>query len=106
MKKYYVNQLPVETLLITVVDERGFARDLSIYDSAQLLIGATNGFTHDDTGTATITDAANGKVSFTFTGDSRFSSAGKYRIQLKLIAGTRADYADIAEFEVLRGLED
>lgn len=106
MKKYYVGQTPVETLLIAVVDERGQARDLSIYDSAVVLFGATNGFVHDDAGTATITDAPNGKISFVFTGQSVFTGEGKYRVQVKLIDGARADYADIAELEVLKGLDD
>ncbi|WP_157107670.1 hypothetical protein [Nocardia amikacinitolerans] len=105
-KRYYVEQKPVEPLVLTVRDERGVPRNLSAYDSAQVFISGTNGFGFDDAGTASITDAANGRITFTFTGNSVFGTVGRYRIQVKLIDGDRWDWSDIGEIEVLRGLDE
>ncbi|MET7769903.1 hypothetical protein [Nocardia sp. NPDC005366] len=107
MKTYYMNQKPVEPLVFVVRDERGKARDLSLYDSAQVYITGTNNFDFDEIGgTAVITDADNGKVTFTFMGETVFVNQGKYRFQVKLIAGDRWDWTDIGEIEVRKGLDE
>lgn len=103
-KTYYVNQVPVEAIVFTVVDESRNARSLSAYSGAAVHFTNPTG-TVKTGGTATITDSANGKVTYEFGETTIFDSTGTYRVQLKLTSGSREDYADIMSIKVIEPLE-
>lgn len=103
-KTYYVDQVPVESIVFTVVDENRAPRSLSSYTGARVFFTAPDGSSTDG-GSAVITDSAAGKVTFAFPGESLFSQRGSYRVQLRLENGTRHDYADITSIRVIDSLE-
>jgi hypothetical protein len=103
-KTYYIGQVPVETIVFTVKDERAIVRSLSAYTSATVLFQAPDGTTRTG-GTATITNSAGGQVTYTFGSTTIFDEIGDYKIQLKLINSTKADYCDIAVIKVIESLE-
>ena len=103
-KIYYVNQVPVESIVFTVVDENRQPRSLNAYTGASVHFTSPNG-TSIDGGTATITDSANGKVTYAFPETTPFTARGAYRVQVKLTNGTREDYADIMTLRVVESLE-
>jgi hypothetical protein len=103
-KTYYVNQVPVESIVFTVVDEQRNARSLAAYTSASVYFTSPDG-TIKTGGDAVITDSANGKVTYTFPEATVFDQRGAYRMQLKLINGNREDYADILSIRVIDPLE-
>ena len=103
-KTYYVNQVPVESIVFTVVDETRKARSLSAYTGASVYFTSPDG-TKKAGGEAVITDAPNGKVTYTFPEETIFDQKGAYRVQLKLENGGREDYADIMTIRVIDALE-
>lgn len=103
-KTYYKSQTPVETITFTVKDERSIVRNLTAYTGATVLIAGPDGVLRTG-GTATITNAANGVVTFTFPNTTMFDVVGDYAVQLKLTNGTKADYADITTIRVVESLE-
>lgn len=103
-KTYYVNQVPVESVVFTVLDENRNARDLSAYTSASVFFTSPDG-TSLSGGVAEITDSATGKVTYTFPSVTLFNSKGAYRVQLRLENGNRSDYADITQIKVIETLE-
>ncbi|MZE50127.1 hypothetical protein GTY86_02095 [Streptomyces sp. SID5770] len=102
--EYVAGSVPVESLAITVQDENGNARTLSAYSSASLLVSGPDGVLRVG-GTAAITDAANGLVTFTWPSTSLFDVPGDYRIALKLMSGSGADYTTPIRVVATRGLE-
>lgn len=103
-KTYYVNQVPVESIVFTVVDEMRNPRSLSAYTGASVYFTSPDG-TNRDGGAAVITDSANGKVTYTFPEATIFDQRGAYRVQLRLENGDREDYADIMTIRVIEPLE-
>lgn len=103
-KTYYVGQTPVEQIVFTVRDERRSPRSLSAYSAAEVIFRDPTGQTIEG-GSASITDAANGEVTYQFPETSLFTMAGAHSVQLKMINGDRADYADIATIKVRESLE-
>ena len=104
MKTYYVNQVPVESIAFTVVDEARKARSLTAYTSATVLFTAPDG-TSVNGGTADITNASGGKVTYTFPGQVLFTQRGDYKMQLRLENGNRRDYTDVMTVRVIESLE-
>jgi hypothetical protein len=107
-KTYYVNQVPVESIVFTVVDENRNARSLSAYTGASVFFTSPDG-TRKAGGGAVITDALKGQVTYAFPEATLFDQRGAYRVQLKLENGSREDYADITTIKVvdpLEGFED
>lgn len=104
MKTYYVEQVPVESIVFLVVDETNTARDLSSYTSASVFFTDPDGLKIAG-GEAIITDSAKGKVTYTFPSTSVFSRRGEYKVQLRLGNSNRADYTDILSIKVLESLE-
>ena len=102
--EYMTGSVPVEPLAITVQDENGNARSLSAYSGASLLVSGPDGVLRTG-GTAAIADAANGLVTFTWPTTTLFDVPGDYRLQLKLSAGSGADYTTTLPVVVKRGLE-
>jgi len=103
-KSYYIGQVPVETIVFTVKDERAIVRNLNAYTGAAVLFEAPDG-TSRTTGSAVISNSANGMVTFTFGNTSIFDQVGDYSIQLKLTNGSKADYCDPAIIRVVESLE-
>lgn len=103
-KTYYVNQVPVESIVFTVVDEQRNPRALTAYTDASVYLTSPDG-TVKAGGAADITDSANGEVTYTFPSATLFDLKGAYRLQLRLENGTRADYADILTIRVIDPLE-
>lgn len=103
-RTYYVGQVPVDPLLIRVQDENGDSRNLSGYSGASVLFSGPDGVLRTG-GTATITDAANGLVSFDWPTTTLFDVPGDYRMALKLTAGSGADFTTPIRVVVARGLE-
>jgi hypothetical protein len=103
-KTYYVDQVPAEALVFTVKDEARKPRSLAAYSGAAVFFTNPLGLTTSG-GTATITDAANGEVTFTFPATTLFPMQGQYRVQLKLLNGEREDYTDILNIRVVQALE-
>ncbi|MFD8067921.1 hypothetical protein [Streptomyces parvulus] len=103
--EYVTGSVPVEQLSITVQDENGNARNLSAYSGATLLVSGPDEIGRTG-GTAAISDAANGLVTFTWPEATLFDVPGDYRIALKLTAGSGADYTTPMRVVVVRGLED
>lgn len=102
--EYVAGSVPVEQLSITVQDENGNARSLSAYSGASLLVSGPDGVLRTG-GTAAITDAPNGIVTFTWPVTSLFDVPGDYRLALKLTAASGADYTTPIRVVVKRGLE-
>lgn len=102
-KIYYVNQVPVESVVFTVVDETRRPRNLSAYTSASVIIVSPKG-EQIAGGAASITGSAQGQVTYTFPGTSVFTMPGQYGIQLRLANGDRADYADVLQIKVIEPL--
>lgn len=103
-KTYYVNQVPVESVVFTVVDEMRNPRSLGAYTGASVYFTSPDG-TKKAGGAATITDSAGGKVTYTFPTATLFDQKGAYRVQLRLENGDREDYADIMSIRVIEPLE-
>lgn len=103
-KTYYVNQVPVESVVFSVVDENRNPRTLEAYETARVFFTSPNG-TSTDGGNAVITDPAQGVVTYTFPETTVFEQRGSYRVQLRLENGDRMDYADIATLRVINSLE-
>lgn len=107
---YYINQIPVEELLIRVVDERRQARDLRGYDSdVDVYFAGPDGIVRDAGGYGFVSMAYEGLVSYAFGSVSPFAVAGDYKIQLKLTRTSvgelvQYDMTDIATIEVKKGL--
>lgn len=72
IKKGY--QTPIT---VTIKNSDGTAKDLSGYDSAKFYMKRDDGKVKVDGATATISDAANGEVTYTFT-SSDVDTAGNY----------------------------
>lgn len=104
MKTYYVEQVPVESINFMVVDESRNARNLSSYTDASVFFTAPDG-TSIAGGEATIVDATNGKVTYTFPETTVFTQRGEYQVQLRLGNSNRADYTDIMSIRVVESLE-
>ena len=107
---YYINQIPVEELLIKVVDERRQPRNLRGYDSeVAVYFAGPDGIVRDAGGSGYVAMAHLGHVSYEFGSVSPFAVAGDYKIQLKLSRTevgnvVQYDVTDIATIEVKKGL--
>ena len=102
--EFVAGSVPVEPLAITVQDENGKARNLSSYTGAALLFSGPDGVLRTG-GTAAITNAASGVVTFTWPETTLFDVPGDYRMALKLTASSGADYTTAVRVVVTRGLE-
>jgi hypothetical protein len=101
--EFVVNSVPVEPLEFVVYDETGFSkRSLGAYTGAQVVITGPDGLQRVG-GTASITDAAGGKVTFSWPETSLFEVPGDYHVQLKLMNGSAADYTTTKRI-VVKGL--
>lgn len=103
-RTYFVGQVPVDALAITVQDENEEARDLSGYEGASALFIGPDDVTRTG-GTAAITDAVNGLVTFDWPSTTLFDVPGDYSLRLKLTAGSGTDYTTPIRVVVKRGLE-
>lgn len=99
-KTYYVNQVPVESIVFTVVDENRAPRSLSSYSGARVFFTRPDGSSTDG-GNAVITRSASGEVTYTFPETTVFTQRGSYRVQLRLENGARRDYTDITTIRVV-----
>ncbi|MDJ0395908.1 hypothetical protein QMK17_21550 [Rhodococcus sp. G-MC3] len=110
MTTYYINQIPVEELLIKIVDERRQPRDLRAYDSdVAVFFAGPDGIVRAGGGYGYISMSYKGYVSYEFGNISPFTVAGDYKIQLKLSRVevgelVHYDLTDIATLEVRKGL--
>lgn len=105
-KTYYVGQVPAESIVFTVRDERSIVRNLSGYNGAAVLFAGPDGEPITHNGAATITNTTGGIVTFIFGTESIFTVPGDYKVQLKLTtAGGKVDYTDITTVKVVMGLE-
>lgn len=103
-KTYYVNQVPVESIAFTVVDEQRNARNLDAYTGASVFFTNPNGVVKSG-GPAQITDSETGLVTYTFPSATVFDLKGSYRVQVRLENGAREDYTDIMTIRVIESLE-
>lgn len=105
MGPFYVDAIPGEPLVLTVKDRvTDTAKALTQYTAAVLLMVGPDGTAITTTangGSASITDAANGEVTYTWPTASLFSEAGDYKAQLKLTGTNKAEYTSVETFEVL-----
>jgi hypothetical protein len=104
MLEYIAGSVPVEGLVLTVVDEVGNPRNLSTYTGAAVLITGPDGVLRTG-GTTAITNAAEGQVTFTWPNTVLLDMPGDYRLRLKLTKGTAADYTAPQRIVVVPGLE-
>ncbi|MEQ6021307.1 hypothetical protein SOM70_01820 [Streptomyces salinarius] len=104
MLEYIAGSVPVEPLAITVKDEVGNPRNLSMFTGAAVLITGPEGVTRTG-GTATISNATEGQVTYTWPNTVVFDVPGDYRLRLKLTKGTAADYTAEQRIIVRPGLE-
>ncbi|MFI8229425.1 hypothetical protein ACIGDI_11380 [Streptomyces sp. NPDC085900] len=104
MLEYIAGSVPVEPLAITVRDEVGNPRSLSAYTGAAVLIIGPDGVTRTG-GTAAISNAAEGQVTYTWPNTVVFDVPGDYRLRLKLTKGAAADYTAEQKIIVRPGLE-
>lgn len=100
---FYLNQIPGSSLNITVSDPvSGDAVSLTAYDGVELLIASPAGDQIDTSdGTCSISDAANGVVTYQWPSTTLLEDVGDYRWQLKLTATGIEDLTAPQTFEVL-----
>lgn len=101
---YFVGQIPKFAIVMTVKDpDSNAAKNLSSFNSVEVRLEGPGGNSIDTTaGTAIISDALNGEVTYSFPSTSLFDKPGDYQLQLKLTDGTFIDYTTAVTFEVLR----
>lgn len=104
MLEYFAGSVPVEPLVLSVKDEVGNPRSLSAYTGAAVLITGPDGVLRTG-GTAVISNAAQGEVTFTWPSTTLFDMRGDYRLTLKLTNGAAADYTGERKIIVRPGLE-
>ena len=105
---FYKNQVPVEMMRITVVDETNRPRNLTAYSSAQLFMTDPDGERVDAMsggGLVSFSDRPGGVLLFKFPEHTLFQKRGQYEMQIKLMAGTREDYTDVGTLHVIESLE-
>ena len=102
--EFYVNQVPAETVKLTVVDETRQARNLSAYSAAAILFTSPSGQTVQG-GVAVFTSKTNGTLQYTFPPETLFTEVGQYEMRVKLTAGTRTDYTNLVIVDVRKALE-
>ena len=104
MLEYIAGSVPVEPLVLTVKDEVGNPRSLSAYSGAAVILTGPDGVSRTG-GTAVVSNAAQGEVTFTWPSTTLFDIPGDYRLRLKLSNGAAADYTGEHRIIVRPGLE-
>lgn len=107
MKKFYVNQLPIEPVLFKVVDEYKQPRDVMKYFTAKVFWRRPDATVYSE-GSAILVNSPFDGVYYQFGATSPFTTAGEYQIQIKLYGYTSADhfdYTDLIAVDVFENLE-
>lgn len=99
---FYVGQKPGFPLVVTVRDiVTDEPKNLSNYTSVEFKIVDPEGADVDTSaGTASISDATGGKVTYVWPNASLFAQEGDYKLQVKLIGANSEDYTGTTTFEV------
>lgn len=94
---YYVNEVPAQPLLITIIDGEGDIVNLTDIDTVTaLLYDATNTAVDGiDDAVITVSDAINGKITFQWPTTSLFADAGVYQLQLEIEGAGAEDLSNI-----------
>lgn len=98
---YFVGAVPKRPATFTVLDSKGTPVNLGLYDSIKArMLGSNNEEIDLTGGTLTITNAAQGKVSFEWPAESVFRNPGEYVLQLELSSPDAKDLTTEAHFFV------
>lgn len=90
---FYVGERPTTPLVVTVRNDDGTVKDLTSYGSVELVGDEL------PSGTASIANAVQGKVQYDF--NAEFTTAESLTVQVKMIAGSAADYSSPITISVL-----
>lgn len=107
MKKFYVNQLPIDPVLFKIVDEHKQSRNVMIYQSAKIFIRRPDGTVYSEGSAILINNPFHGVV-YEFGSTSPFSIPGEYQIQIKLYgydSADQCDFTDLIAIDVFDSLE-
>lgn len=98
---FYVGQVPLESLKVTIEDQNGSAVDITPYTAATLLIFDGQG-NQVDTSAGTVTQNSDrGVLVYDWPSTSLFTTVGTYSYQFGLSAPGAQDYTSTGEFVVL-----
>lgn len=96
---FWINQIPRNPLVMTVIDQRGETMDLSLYQEVDLIMLGPDNRKRDLPGTLSV-NASGGQVVYNWEGTSPFDRAGEYVIQLELKSPGVVDYSAPSTFRV------